>query len=319
MDPVRIAVVGVGYLGAFHAEKAARMPGASLVACVDADEPRAREIADRYGCRWETDYAKILGDVDAVCLAVPTSMHHAIAKDLLGAGIDVLVEKPMAINLDECDELIEIAEREERILQVGHIERFNPAVVAVEGRIDTPLFIESHRMSPYRERGTEVDVVLDLMIHDLDIIMHFVGAPVSNVEAVGVPVLTSSVDIANARLHFESGCIANVTASRISQESIRKIRFFQRDAYIAINYEVRGAIHLKRIPGKGAEESNEIIAEGVSIEETDALEAEVAAFIESVATRRRPVVSGADGRRALSVAQKVKASIERHAQQLEAR
>ncbi|MFC1889728.1 Gfo/Idh/MocA family protein, partial [Thermodesulfobacteriota bacterium] len=168
MNQVRVAVVGVGYLGAFHAEKAARMPGASLVACVDVDGVRAREIAGRHGCRAETDYAKIIGDVDAVCLAVPTSKHHAIARDLLVAGVDVLVEKPMAINLDECDELIEIAEREGRILQVGHVERFNPAVIAVEGRIDAPLFIESHRLSPYRERGTEVDVVLDLMIHDLD-------------------------------------------------------------------------------------------------------------------------------------------------------
>lgn len=319
MNPVRIAVVGVGYLGAFHAEKTARLPGASLVACVDADEARAREIAGKYGCRAETDFRSIIDDVDAVCLAVPTSMHHAIAKDLLSAGVDVLVEKPMATCLEECDELVEIADREGRILQVGHIERFNPAVVAVEGRIEAPLFIESHRMSPYRARGTEVDVVLDLMIHDLDIILHFVGEPVCGVEAVGVPVLTSSADIANARLHFEGGCIANVTASRISQESIRKIRFFQRDAYISINYEVRGAIHLKRVSGEGAEESTEIVAEGVSIEDTDALEAEIASFIESVTTRRRPVVSGADGRRALAVAQDVKAAIEKHAEQFEAR
>jgi predicted dehydrogenase len=233
---LRAAVVGVGHLGSFHADKYAALQNVELVAVVDTDAQRAAAVAQRLDTRSFTDYREIFGKVDCVSLAVPTSLHFKLAKELLEHGIDVLVEKPMTSNVSEGRTLVEASEQGGRILQVGHLERFNPAIRALRDIITKPRFIECHRLAPFGRSGTDVDVVLDLMIHDLDVILSLVQAEVESVEAVGVPVLSESTDIANARLHFTDGCIANITASRVTMKQERKIRLFQSDAYVSVDY-----------------------------------------------------------------------------------
>jgi predicted dehydrogenase len=232
----RFAVVGAGHLGRFHAEKYDLIDEAELSAVVDVEEAYARELASKYGCEALTDHRSLAGRVDAASVVVPTVHHHRVAMDLLSAGMDVLVEKPIAASLSEADDLIRTAETRGAILQVGHVERFNAALVTLGARIQSPRFIESHRLSSFSGRATDVDVVLDLMIHDLDIIASLVGGELASVEAVGVPILSENVDIANARVKFTGGCIANITASRVSMTPVRKIRIFQPETYISIDF-----------------------------------------------------------------------------------
>jgi len=305
---LRTAVVGVGYLGRFHAEKYAANPDAELVAVVDVDADRAREVAGALGTEALPDHHALRGRVDCASVAVPTQQHFEVARDLLESGIDVLVEKPVTTTIEEAKALVELAVRGARVFQVGHLERFNPAVLALDGLITQPRFIECHRLAPFTERGTDVDVVLDLMIHDLDVILSMVPSALRSVEAVGVPVLTSSVDIANARLRFANGCIANVTASRVSLKKERKLRIFQADAYIAVDYGERRIRICRREPDSDGQAA--LVLEDREVREGDALELEIDAFLRAVRAREAPPVSGWDGLRALEVAHTIRESLE---------
>jgi predicted dehydrogenase len=307
MTPLRAAVVGVGYLGRFHAEKYAAHPGANLVAVADVDAERARSIAAALGVEAVTDYRALVGRIDCASVAVPTQAHHAVALGLLEAGIDVLVEKPLTATIPEGKVLVELAARGGRVLQVGHLERFNPAIRALDGIVAEPRFIECHRLAPFTERGTDVDVVLDLMIHDLDVILSMVPYPVRSVEAVGVPVLTPSADIANARLRFTNGCIANVTASRVSLKRERKLRIFQANAYLSVDYGERRVLVCRREP---SENGPALTVEECEVPETDALADEIDAFLTAVRDREQPPVTGWDGLRALEVAHMILQNLE---------
>jgi predicted dehydrogenase len=316
MSTVRAAVVGVGYLGRFHAEKYRAHHGTELVGVADVDAARAREVASALGVQAFTDHRELLGRVDCASVAVPTQFHHAVARDLLEAGIDVLVEKPLTSTLEEAKQLVELAVRGGRVLQVGHLERFNPAFVALEGVVHQPRFIECHRLAPFTERGTDVDVILDLMIHDLDVILSMVPSAVRSVEAVGVPVLTSSVDIANARIRFANGCIANVTASRVSLKRERKLRIFQADAYLSVDYDERRVRICRR--ETGADGQTALTFEEREVAESDALEAEIGAFVHAVREHEPPPVTGWDGLRALEVAHVIRESVETEARAAQA-
>ncbi|MDD5712316.1 MAG: Gfo/Idh/MocA family oxidoreductase [Smithellaceae bacterium] len=266
----------------------------------DTIAERAAKAAAAAGCPGFTDHKKLLGLVDAVSIAVPTEYHHIVAKDFLAAGVDVLLEKPITKTLEEADELIALAAAKQLILQIGFVERFNPAIISLGQVMDGPRFIETHRLHPFFERGTDVDVVLDLMIHDLDIILKFVASPLTNLEAVGIPVLSDKVDIANVRLTFENGCVANITASRVTGKTMQKIRFFGGDGYHAVDYGKRELLSISR---KKAENGQlEIRENKVEIPKHDPLEEEIKSFLASVSGRTRPVVSGEDGRRALALA-----------------
>jgi predicted dehydrogenase len=306
--PVRMGVVGVGYVGQHHARIYSELPGADLVGLVDIDEPRLREVGARHPTLLFRDYRELFGRVDAVSVAVPTLWHYPIAKQFLQLGVDVLVEKPIAQSLTQADELVQIAKTDGRIFQVGHIERFNGAVKALEGIVTSPGFIESHRLGPFAARNTDVDVVLDLMIHDIDIILNLVKSPITAVSAVGVPVISDRVDIANARLQFASGCVANLTASRVSVERVRRIRIFQRDVFISLDYSQQEIAIYHRVAASdsGAPEgAPRIVKEDIAIDKAEPLRAELESFVECVRNRRRPVVSGEEGRDALKVAAQI--------------
>jgi predicted dehydrogenase len=302
MDKVRVGVIGVGYLGKFHAEKYSRMDNVQLVGVVDTNRALAEEVAGSYGTDAFGDYRDLFGNIDAVSIVVPTEMHFSVGVECLNHDLDVLIEKPMTTTLEQADELIKIAESRGRVLQVGHLERFNPAVVAVKDIVYSPMFIEAHRLSIFNDRSTDVSVVLDLMIHDIDIIMNLVKSEIKSIHAAGAPVICEHADIANVRLEFESGCVANVTASRISTKNQRKIRLFQKDAYVAVDFTSRDITIIQRdenlseglIPGMDIQQ--------LSFSEGDALEDELASFIQAVITRQTPVVSGNAGRKALKVA-----------------
>jgi predicted dehydrogenase len=299
---IRAAVVGVGYLGKFHAQKYAKMAGVELVGVVDTDIGRAEEVAATLGTRAYTDYRDLIGKVDAVSIVVPTSDHFEVSRTLLENDVDLLVEKPFTTTLDEADELIRISEARGLLVQVGHLERFNPAVVALKDIIKKPLFIESHRLSTFKARATDVSVVLDLMIHDIDFILNFVKSELKTIHAAGIPVITESVDIANARIEFENGCVANVTASRASMKDERKIRLFQQDAYISIDFANHEAtiVHRKADSDDGFIPGMEI--ESRTFPKGDALDEELKSFIESVKNRTEPSVTGQMGRDALKTA-----------------
>jgi predicted dehydrogenase len=308
-----VAVAGAGHLGSFHAEKYAAMPEVRLVAIADPVRGRAVRAAERArkagpgaeGVEVVGDVRALVGRADAVSVAVPTHLHHEVAGLLLDAGVDVLVEKPLAAGVGEARDLIARAAAGGRVLAVGHLERFNPAVVALAGLLDEPMFIEVHRLGVFSERGTDVDVVRDLMIHDIDVLLNFVTAPLDDVRAVGVPVVGGTIDIANARLEFANGCVANVTASRVSRERMRKIRFFQRDLYVSVDYQAQELALVRRVPPGHPGDLAEIVGEQRALERRDALADEVAAFVEAVRTRNRPPVSGEDGLRALEVAERI--------------
>jgi predicted dehydrogenase len=307
--PVRAAVVGVGHLGRFHAQKYAALNDAVLVGVVDRDLERAREVAAELGVEAFGDHRALLGRVDCVSVAVPTREHARVAGELLAAGIDVLVEKPLASTVEEGRALVRTADAGGRILQVGHLERFNPALRAAAEVVTQPRFLECHRLAPFVDRGTDVDVIRDLMIHDLDVIQSFVPADVVAVESVGVPILTPVVDIANARLRFADGCIANVTASRVSLKRERKLRIFQPDAYVAIDYDQRTVRICRRMPPRAPGELAEITVQEHDVGEGDPLRDEVQAFLHAVRTRTAPLVGGREGLRALQLAERIAASL----------
>jgi predicted dehydrogenase len=300
MKDIKIGVVGIGHLGNYHLQKYHKLPNSKIIGVADILEERAYKAAEAYNCKALPDYRQLIGTVDAVSIAVPTVYHHKIAKDFLDAGVDVLLEKPISTTLKEADELIGISDKRGAILQIGFVERFNPAIVALKTVMRKPLFIEAHRLHPFFERGTDVDVILDLMIHDLDIILNFVKSPVKSVEAVGVSVLSEKVDIANARLTFQSGCVANVTASRITGKTMQKIRFFEMDGYHAVNYAKRELVSLSKMNGTSGQ--IEIIGNPVEVKIHDPLEEEIRSFLEAVTHRTPPPVSGSEGRGVLEVA-----------------
>jgi predicted dehydrogenase len=307
MPKLRVGVIGVGHLGQHHARVYAALP-VVLVGIFDRDAPRAQAVADRHGTKAYPDLNSLLGEVQAVSIAVPTSAHYQIARTCLEAGVDVLIEKPIALTETEASALVELARRSQRVLQVGHIERFNPAIRAVRPYITKPAFIECHRLSPFGERGTDVDVVLDLMIHDLDMVLSFDPGPVEEVRAAGVPVLSPAFDIANARIAFGSGCVANLTASRVSTTRMRKLRLFQRDAYVSVDYQARqGAIFRRRTRRDGR---LEIEMEQVRTADDEPLKLELEAFIRASSTGSPPPVSGEDGQAALCLAHQVLKAIE---------
>lgn len=302
MSYLRTAVIGVGYLGAFHAEKLAHLCDARLIAVADTDYQVALQVAQRLGVEALADYRHLFNRVDAVIIAVPTRWHHEIAKECLANGLHVLLEKPMATTVDQAQILIELSNRHDRVLQIGHLERFNPAVLALEKVIQQPLFIESHRLAPYKPRGMDTDVVLDLMIHDIDIILHLVDAPVTCIDANGIPVLSEHIDIANARIQFANGCVANVTASRVSFKAERKMRLFQPDAYMTVDFQNRQlAVYRKNQVPLGSN-TVPIVGTQQAFDAADPLQAEIAAFIDAIQNGTPPLVSGEDGKRALQTA-----------------
>lgn len=303
MDPLRVAVIGVGHLGRHHARILGGLDGVRLVAAVDLIRDRAEQAALATGARALTDFRDVLDEVDAVTVAVPTVSHCEIARPFLERGVGVLVEKPMAASVADADQLLEVAARSGAVLGVGHTERYNPAIRAIAPHVTRPRFVEVHRLSAFPERSLDVDVVFDVMIHDLDVILSLVRSEIEAVEAVGVPVLTDRFDIANARLRFASGCIANVTASRISRDTMRKIRFFQPDTYISVDYAEQEVEAWRLVRGDGPRPRIEGGKLPVAREEP--LKLELQDFAGAVRDRRQPIVTGLDGRRALALAQRI--------------
>jgi len=302
MKTIRVGVVGVGHLGQHHARLLAAMDDVELVGIVDVNRGRAEEIAAKFGAPALGDAGELIGRADAVTIAVPTIAHVEVALPFLLAGVATLVEKPIAPSVADADQLVEAAERGGAMLATGHTERFNPAVAAALPMISEPRFIEIHRLGTFPERSLDIDVIFDLMIHDLDLLLSVVRSEVTDIEAVGVNVLTPRADIANARLRFASGCIANVTASRISRERVRKARFFQNDAYVSIDYAAQ-ELEVFRLVKNGP---RPIIQGGkVTVASEEPLRRELADFVEAVRTSRRPGVTGRDGRQALELATRV--------------
>ena len=301
--PLRLAVIGVGHLGRHHARILSTLPGVDLVAVVDTNRARAEEIAAASHTRAVVDARDLAGQVDAVTVAVPTDRHVDVALPFLSSGVSVLVEKPMARSLAEADQLVAAAEKSGAVLAVGHTERFNPAVAAARPLLVNPRFIEVHRLGTFPERSLDIDVVFDLMIHDLDVVLSLVPSEVESIEAVGVPVLTGRVDIANARLRFANGCIANLTASRISRDRVRKIRFFQPAAYLSIDYAAQKIELWRLVKGEGPMPS--IDGGEVPVVNEEPLKRELEDFVDAVVSRRPPLVTGEQGRRALALAQQI--------------
>ena len=305
MNSIRTAVAGVGYLGKFHAEKYAALEGSRLTGVADTNVSAAETVAAKLGVPAYADYRDLLDKVDAVSIVVPTQLHYEVAKSFLEHGVHVLVEKPITATVAQARELVELAAARRLILQVGHLERFNPAILALDTVLAQPLFIESHRVAPFNPRGADVSVILDLMIHDIDIILDIVGAPVTRIDANGVAVLSKDIDIANARLQFGNGCVANVTASRVGLKTERKMRLFQNDAYISIDFHNKKlGIHRKG-PGEMFPGIAEIDSQEQVFAQGDALKSEIAAFLAAIAQGSRPVVSGEDGQRALETAMEI--------------
>ncbi len=308
----RVGVIGVGHVGQHHARIYRELPGVELAGIADIDPARLQEVKRVAEAPVFQDYRELFGHVEGVSLAVPTHLHAQIARECLDRGVDVLVEKPMAQTLEEAEELTDLAKRRGRILQVGHVERFNGAVRALHRIVKTPGFIECHRLSPFPQRGTDVDVILDLMIHDIDIILSLVKSPVSQVNAVGVPVLTDRVDISNARLEFASGCVANVTASRVSIDRLRKIRIFQPDTYISLDYASQEITLFRRLPPDLASQPPQlpqIVREEVVVEKEEPLRLQLMSFLSSIRERTRPEVSGEEAVEALRVASQILAKM----------
>jgi predicted dehydrogenase len=300
--PTRTAVIGVGYLGRFHAQKYAQLPDSNLIGVVDANAEVAAKVGAELGVPSFQDHRALLGQVDAVSIAVPTPLHHSIGRELLDRGVHVLIEKPIATTVAEARELVDLAKARGCVLQVGHLERFNPAIIAAAGRLKTPRFVESHRLAPFKQRGTDVSVVLDLMIHDIDLIQELVGTEIESIDAVGATVFSGEIDIVNARIRFRGGCVANTTASRISLKQERKIRIFQDDAYLSIDLQQKILTVIRKKDAAPVESPAQVSIEEESFDQGDALLAEITAFLRSVQHKEPPVVSGEDGLRALQTA-----------------
>lgn len=319
MKKLNVGVIGVGHLGSLHAKMYAEIESANFVGVFDIEEQKRKEIAAKYKVKAFASLHELLNAVDAVSIATVTTTHFEVAKQALMAGKHVLIEKPITSTLAEADELIALAKEKGITIQVGHIERFNPAIISLESYQLKPMFIESHRLAQFKPRGTDVAVVLDLMIHDIDIILSLVNSSVARVDANGVAVVSDTPDIANARLQFQNGCVANVTASRISQKTMRKMRLFQHNAYIAIDFQ-QGSADVFRLGKEGegsiwstmllgqigeGKKKRSIIYEQPEIKKINALKYELESFINAVQTNTRPAVNGEDGRHALEVAQEI--------------
>jgi len=325
----KVGVVGVGHLGNHHTRILSQVREAELVGVNDIDPEKGRRVAQAHGTKSFESLDQLLDQTDAISLVVPTTAHHALAKRVLESGNDLLIEKPITETVEQAEKLVKLAQKRKAILQVGHIERFNPALQAIEKRKVDPRFIESHRMAQFNPRGTDVAVILDLMIHDIDLILSLVKSRLSSIEAVGVPVIAESQDICNARLGFENGCVANVTASRISAKPLRKMRLFEKDSYLSLDFlnksaEIYRLVNASQIPrdedGKKTvvgtipveEVGKTIIYERPKTDDKDMLTSEIESFLHAVRTRSRPKVSGEDGKRALEVALKIRDKAEEH-------
>ena len=313
---LRAAVIGVGYLGRFHALKYQKIPQVRLVAVVDSQEEQARRVGEELSVSFYTDYRQIFDQVDLVTIATPTFNHFSVAHACLQAGLHVLVEKPMTTTLEEADQLIDLAQQVGRVLQVGHLKRFHPAVIALNQShlLQTPRFIDSVRLAPFKGRSLDLDVVLDLMIHDVDLILNFVKSEVVDVDAVGMKVVTDQIDIANARLRFKNGCVANVTASRIAREATRRMRIFQENSFISLDFIQNDILMVRRgdgimpAPNQPFPAVEEIT---LPIQNHDTLEAEIVSFCTAVRMGQPPLVSGKEGRKALHVVMMIRQAIHR--------
>ncbi|OGP81873.1 MAG: hypothetical protein A2Z08_03700 [Deltaproteobacteria bacterium RBG_16_54_11] len=305
-DRIKVGVVGVGYLGKIHAEKYARIPEAELIGVVDIDEGRCREMAVHTSCQPLYHHRDLLGRVEAVSIAVPTISHYGVTKDFLSAGVDVLLEKPITATVAEAQELNALAQERGAIFQIGHLERFNGALEAMNGVLKNPLLIESCRLSPFPGRGTDVDVILDMMIHDIDIILSILGPDIEGIEAVGTPFCSPHIDVAHARLIFKNGCVAHLSASRIAQEKLRKMVILQKDSYLSVDYMKQSLTITRRGKrGRAGMQVDEVARQN------DPLEMQLKAFLQSVRERTPPVCSGEDGQRALEVAIRIADAIDR--------
>jgi predicted dehydrogenase len=299
----KLAVIGVGHLGRHHARILSAMPDVELVGVVDLNQERAEQIAGINGTQVVREAADLVGRTDGVVIATPTESHSAVARPFLEAGMAVLIEKPLARSMAEADELVRLASKRQALLAVGHTERFNPAVAAARPLLTSPRFIEVHRLGAFPDRSLDIDVVFDLMIHDLDVVLSIVASPVAAIDAVGVPVLTPKIDIANVRLRFESGCIVNLTASRISRDRTRKIRFFQPESYVAIDYAAQ-EVEMWRLVRQPAGMPT-IEGGRVPVTSDEPLKRELEDFVDAIRQQREPAVTGEDGRRALALAQEI--------------
>ncbi len=313
MQKIKVGVIGVGYLGKFHAQKYAAMAGADLCGVADVDFAAASKVAAECGTIAFADYKELLDKVDAISVVVPTTLHHQVAGVCIEKNVDMMIEKPMTSTLAEADDLIKRAETKNLIIQVGLLEQYNPAVLAMEEYLHKPVFIESHRIHTFKGRGVDVDVVLDLMIHDIDIILSIVDSPIESIHAVGIPVVTPATDIANARLVFVNGCTANVTVSRISQDNIRRIRVFQAGSFVSVDYGKKEMTYIRQEPMLGDDGLPKREVVHSCYMEKDALEAELLDFVDNVRNRTNPKVSGRAGRRAQAVAMEIIEQLKKHA------
>jgi predicted dehydrogenase len=302
MSKIRAAVIGVGYLGRFHAQKYAQLDACELVAVVDGRADVRDAVAAEVKSRPVADYRELLGKVDAVSVVTPTPAHFEIADAFLAAGANVLVEKPITETPEQARQLIARAAAAKRILQVGHLERFNAAILAAEPHLSTPRFMECQRLAPFKERGTDVNVVLDLMIHDIDLVQSLAGSEIVSIDAVGTPVFSGEIDIANARIRFANGCVANTTASRVSLKTERKLRIFEDAAYISLDLQQKILTLIRRKPGVPQPGQLPVSIEEANLEQGDALKSEIESFIDCIRNDKRPIVSGEDGLRALETA-----------------
>ncbi len=314
-DLTKVVVVGVGRFGEQHARVCRELPEAELVGVYDINAARAAEVANQYGCRAFESLEQLAEAARAAVVAVPTERHLTVAQALLNAGLDVLVEKPLARTVAEADQMIATAQAHQRVLQVGHLERFNPAVEAARALARSPLFFEAHRLSPFTPRSLDVDVVMDLMIHDLDIVLSLVDSEVEEIRGVGLPVLTPKVDIANVRLAFENGCVANFTASRVSTERVRKLRWFQPSEYISVDYARQDAIV---ISVSQTAQGPLLSHRKLEPPQQEPLRRQLEDFLRNVRERRAPQVGGKEGRRALQLAHQIQGEMDRHATRLKA-
>jgi predicted dehydrogenase len=306
MKKIRVGVIGVGYLGQFHAEKYAAIHEAELVGLMDTDQVRASKIAGTLKTQAVTDPAYLIGKVDAVSIVTPTILHHRFAKQFLEQGIHILLEKPITETIEQADELIDLAARKNVVLQVGHIERFNPAVTAITSLLGTPRYINADRAAPFTVRCTDVNVVLDLMIHDLDIVMDLAGSALKEVSAAGISMITREIDMASARLVFHNGCVADITASRVSDEKKRLLRVFDDNAIYTADYQTQKASVSRKQPGSVPQ----LLVQDISRDRRDTLGDEIRAFVQCVKSGVRPLVSGIEGRRALALARTITDVIE---------
>lgn len=305
MKTCKCAVIGVGYLGKFHAEKYSKIANAELVAVVDVNQTHAQQIADEYHCEAITDYQQLVGKVDAVSIVTPTQTHFAVAQFCLQNNIHTLIEKPITTTVEQAQQLIDLSAKNNLVLQVGHLERFNPAITALQGVLKQPKFIESNRIAPFTLRGADVNVVLDLMIHDIDLISHLVGAPIKSIAANGTPILSNEIDIANARIEFANGAVANVTASRAGMKKERMMRIFQEDAYLSVNLQSKNCSIYRKGTGEMFPGIPDIKMESLELQDSDAILAEITAFIDSIINGKPIAVTGEDGKQALAIAEQI--------------